>query len=240
MSTPTIIFDYDMTLSPGESLVDTIAMAIDDHPDRANLRERFEDLRLRWDVGTRSLSDLVSALWIVRAIHKIHIERYVAMRRDLPDDLAQMFTELRHRGVRLHIVSSAYLDWLLPIGRAWGFAPEEIHARYRFAWSGGAAHTFNMPHLCQPPSKGRIVNRLVRAGLAGAPLIIVGDGRDDLEAFETTNADLLLLARYYASKPIEGIDPHHPRIRHIVQRADLVDAVFASLDGHVTPPLRRR
>ncbi|MCW2244449.1 phosphoglycolate phosphatase-like HAD superfamily hydrolase [Azospirillum fermentarium] len=232
MSRPTIIFDYDLTLSPGESLADVIGLAIDSHRDGAELRRRFDDLQGRWQEGPRTPADLLTAFRLVRAIRRSHIDAYVDTRRRLPDDLGHVFDELRRRGVRLHIVSSAYRDWLLPIGRAWGFSDHEIHARYHLGWFGGAAHPLTVGHLLRSASKGRIIETLLRDGAAGRPLIVVGDSAEDLRAARHVAADGFVAAGYYAASPVDP--PALPGVA--VQRVGCRDALPATLLAAVARP----
>lgn len=191
---PTVVFDYDRTLSPGESFVDVVATAIDDHPRGAALREAFRSLRARWAQGETRLSDLPTVLRLFGAIRRRHVEAYVAARREPPEALSRLFAELRGRGVRLHLVSSSYRDWLVPIGRAWGFADGEIHARRHLSWLGGRAHPLNASHLREPASKAALIGALVRVGRAGSPMTVVGDGREDLEAFHAVGAAHMVVA----------------------------------------------
>ena len=185
---------------PGEGVVDVLGMAIDDHPRRAALRHDFETLQARWRRGEKGARDVPVVLRLVRTVGKRHIDAYVAARREPPEDLRRLFAELRGRGVHLHIVSSGYRDWLVPIGRAWGFSDFEIHARHRLSWIGGRAHLVNSNHLLRPRSKGRIIEALVRAGRAGSPMVIVGDGAEDLEAFRSVGADCFVQADYDVSE----------------------------------------
>ena len=230
MTAATVIFDYDRTLSPGESVVDVLALAIDEHPRRVELRRDFLALQARWRRGDKGLGDIPVVLRLVRAIGRRHIDAYVASRREPPEDLRQLFAELRGRGVRLHIVSSAYRDWLVPIGRAWGFADGEIHARHGLSWIGGRAHTINANHLLRPPSKARIVEGLVRAGRAGSPMVIVGDGAEDLHAFRSAGADCLVVAEYDLPdrQALLSLRPGEAAVR-VDCRDGLVDAIRSAL-----------
>jgi len=230
MIAATVIFDYDRTLSQGESVVDVLGLAMDDHPRRADLRRDFHALQARWRRGEKGLGDIPVVLRLVRAIGRRHIDAYVASRREPPEDLRQLFAELRGRGVRLHIVSSAYRDWLVPIGRAWGFADGEIHARHGLSWIGGRAHTINASHLMRPPSKARIIEALVRSGRAGSPMVIVGDGAEDLHAFRSAGADLLVVAEYdlLDSEALLSLRPGEAAVR-VGCRDGLVDAIRSAL-----------
>ena len=230
MTAATVIFDYDRTLSQGESVVDVLGLAMDDHPRRADLRRDFHALQARWRRGEKGLGDIPIVLRLVKTIGRRHIDAYVASRREPPEDLRQLFAELRGRGVRLHIVSSAYRDWLVPIGRAWGFADGEIHARHGLSWIGGRAHTINASHLLRPPSKARIFEALVRAGRAGSPMVIVGDGAEDLHAFRSAGADCLVVAEYdlLDSEALLSLRPGEAAVR-VDRRDGLVDAIRSAL-----------
>jgi len=202
MTGTTIVFDYDMTLSPGESLMDVVSIAIDDHRRSPEWRARFERVRKCWAQDRMRLPDLVSAFQLMRAVRRRHIEAYVNTRRQLPSDFVSMFQALRERGACLHIVSAAYADWLVPLGAAWGFQPSEVHARYRFEWFGGAAHPLNRYHLARQPSKSQVIRRLRETGEAGRPLIIVGDGAEDLEAARQVPAHCFVAADYFTPRPV--------------------------------------
>lgn len=230
MTAATIIFDYDRTLSQGESVVDVVGLAIDDHPRRAELARDFLFLQARWRRGEKGLPDLPVALRLARAIRKPHIDAYVATRREPPEDLRHLFAELRGRGVRLHIVSSSYLDWLLPIGRAWGFSDTEIHTRHRLSWFGGRAHPINSNHLMRPRSKTRIIRALVGAGRAGYPMMIVGDAAEDFDAAQSVEADCFVLADYYvpASEQRLPMRTAENRIR-VTSREKLTEAIRSAM-----------
>lgn len=197
MRIPTVVFDYDRTLAPGDSFVDVVTAAIDDDPRRAALGEAFRSLRERWARGDERLADLPIVLRLFGAIRRRHVDAHVASRREPPEEFARLFAELRRRGVRLHILSSSYRDWLVPIGRAWGFADGEIHARRHLSWFGGRAYPLNASHLLEPASKAARIRALVRAGRAGFPMIVVGDGREDVDAFRAVGADHMVVADFH-------------------------------------------
>lgn len=203
MAAPTIVFDYDMTLSPGESLIEVVNIALDDHRSSPEWRARFERVRKRWAHDRMRLADLVAVFQLMRAVHRRHIEAYVNTRRQLPNDFVDMFQALRERGARLHIVSAAYTDWLAPLGVAWGFRPGEVHARYRFEWFCGAAHPLNKYHLARRPSKSQVIRRLQETGEAGRPLIVVGDSMEDLEAARQVQAHCFVAADYFTPRPVK-------------------------------------
>lgn len=231
----TIVFDYDMTLSPGESLIDVVNIAIDDHRSSPEWRARFERVRRCWAQDRMRLPDLVSAFQLMRTVRRRHIEAYVNAHRQLPNDFTGMFQALRERGALLHIVSAAYADWLAPLGAAWGFQPGEVHARYRFEWFGGAAHPLNKYHLARQPSKSQVIRHLQETGAAGRPLIIVGDGMEDLEAARQVPAHCFVAADYFTPCPLkmgEEIDATPSgleirRVRHLQELPGLLLSMLA-------------
>ena len=48
----------------------------------------------------------------------------------------------------------------------------------------------------KPENRRLVIEALVRAGRAGSPMVIVGDGAEDLQAFRSSGADRFVVAEY--------------------------------------------
>jgi phosphoserine phosphatase len=196
-----VVFDYDLTLSPGESLVEVARLSFADRAGDNDLAARFDDGRARWASGQARPRDVADIIASFRAIERRHVETYIASRRRPTPVLAEAFAALRASGAELHIVSSSYADWLAPIGCLWGFGSANIHAAYRLGWFAGRAHPFTAAHF-RARSKAAVLRRLRQQGLLSGPVIAIGDTVEDLAMFEEGEAESFICADYFTPSPI--------------------------------------
>ncbi len=191
-----VIFDYDQTLVPEESLREVLNLSL--------LRRRNGEARIaalqarsrRFMAGAARPEDPLILLGALLSIRREAIDDYVAGALDRITPFAPLFRSLRQRGARLFIVSAAFHDWLSPIGAAYGFPTEAIAAN-RLRWIGRQVVGVADWALLTSVDKTALVRRWRREAALSGPTVMVGDGAGDLAIHTRGLAQGFVSASYY-------------------------------------------
>jgi len=195
-----VIFDYDRTLVPEESLLEVLKLSLRRHGD-ADVRIR--DLQARSDrflAGAARPADTLALLGGLLSLRREAVEHYVSGARETIAPFRPLFQTLRDEGARLFIVSAAFREWLTPIGASCGFAADEVAAN-SLRWIGGRAVAPGDWSLLKPENKTALVRRWRRDGVLRGPTIMVGDGASDLGVHASGLAEGFISASYYVRGP---------------------------------------
>jgi phosphoserine phosphatase len=169
----TILFDFDSTLCPDESLEVVLRASIGDDEERLGRVEAWTRRGMEGEVDFRT--SLESRLAIARptlgAVRRIGAELAGA----LTEGARECVDVLRDAGHDVRIVSGGFRDVILPSARALGLADDSVHA-VSAAWGAGG----DLDHLVDDgflDSKVEGIRRLDPAW--PRPIFGVGDGATD-------------------------------------------------------------
>lgn len=199
-----MIFDYDQTLVPEESLQEVLRLTLHRRPDGAARVAALQARSRRFMEGAGRPEDPLVLLGALLSIRREAIDEYVvgALARITP--FRPLFQSLRSRGARLFIVSAAFHDWLGPIGADCGFAAEDIAAN-RLRWVGRQAVAVGDWSLLASVDKTALIRRRWRGRAMNGPTVMVGDGASDLAIHTSGLAQGFVSASYYApGAPADG------------------------------------
>ncbi|MGE0434496.1 MAG: HAD-IB family phosphatase [Planctomycetota bacterium] len=190
-----VIFDFDSTLLPGESVQELLqSLVADDPAAKARIAQLVDD-GMNGRISFRESMEQRLALAQPTREQLTAFGRHLATR--IPDDARLLVAALRSRGHQVWIVSGAFLDLLRPAGESLGIAHDRIcgvDARWtdddRFegldAGNGFAdAKTDGARRLPHPWSR---------------PAVGVGDGMTDHALFSSGFVDHFIAFTAYARR----------------------------------------
>lgn len=192
-----VIFDYDQTLVPEESLQEVLKLSLRRRHDGEARIAALQARSQRFMAGAARPEDPLILLGALLSIQREAIDDYIAGALDRITPFRPLFRSLRGQGARLFIVSAAFQDWLGPIGAACGFPAEAIAAN-RLCWIGRQAVGVGDWTLLTSVDKTALVRRWGRRGAMSGPTVIVGDGASDLAIHASGLAQGFVSASYYA------------------------------------------
>lgn len=192
-----VIFDYDQTLVPEESLQEVLKLNLRRHPDGEARIAALQARSQRFMAGSHRPQDALILLSALLSIRREAIDDYIVGALDRIAPFRPLFESLRGQGARLFIVSAAFHDWLGPIGADCGFAAETIAAN-RLRWFGKQAVAVQDWALLASTNKAALLRRWRRDGALSGPTVMVGDGASDLAIHTSRLAQGFISASYYA------------------------------------------
>lgn len=191
-----VIFDYDQTLVPEESLREVLKLSLRRRHDGEARIAALQARSQRFMAGAARPEDPLILLGALLSIQREAIDDYIAGALDRITPFRPLFRSLRGQGVRLFIASAAFHDWLGPIGAACGF-PAEAVAANRLRWIGRQAVGVGDWALLTSADKTTLVRRWRRTGAMSGPTVMVGDGASDLAIHARGLAQGFVSASYY-------------------------------------------
>lgn len=175
---PAVIFDFDSTLIPGESLELALARAPGVGADELRRIEAITRRGMEGEIGFAE--SLEARLGIARPTRESLNELGTELARGLTGGAADLVDRLHAAEMEVWIVSGAFRDVLLPPGRALGIPDDRIHG-VRARWDDGGAFVGLVPE--DGFSCSKVVGaRWLRPGWS-RPAVGVGDGATDYALF---------------------------------------------------------
>ncbi len=174
----TIVFDFDSTLIPHESLELALARSPGVGADELDAIEAITRRGMEGELDFRS--SLEARLEIARPTSDGLSALGIELAGGLTDGAAALVHDLIDAGHDVWIVSGAFRETLLPVGRALGIADARVQG-VRALWDDDGAYAGLAPDNAFSSSKVEGVRQL--APDWSAPSIGVGDGATDLALF---------------------------------------------------------
>lgn len=222
-----VIFDFDLTLVAAESVQQVLALTLAGRVDAEARMERFAAVAANIATGKTSAVDLALLVRALAGLRHDHIRTYVdAMRSQLDPQIRTMMQTLAACGVDIHVLSSGYGEWIVPLGSAWGIQPRNITAN-RLMWIGRRAVCVAPSPLHGQSGKSTVIAQWRRRGRLMAPVVMVGDGAADYRAYQDGQADGFVSADYYTDRPLT-LEPGN--IARASDPAELAPCIEAVLD----------
>lgn len=221
--TGTVIFDFDLTLVPHESLVEVL---------RRSLVASNQAWILPYLTSPKpdSICELTHGLKTLRAgrealasIRRHHIDTYVLETLPTLDlRLTRLIKALQARGIKVCVLSNAYLEWLLPVADYLDIPPTQVWGN-QFYWGRNRIIAPRpSPLLVGHCGKAKLVQKRRQHNCLPGPIIVVGDGRADHHIFQSGQADAFIQATYYRVSPLPEVPQPSPWFQ-----AETIDDVSA-------------
>ncbi|MDZ4755229.1 MAG: phosphoglycerate dehydrogenase [Phycisphaerae bacterium] len=175
---PTLIIDFDSTIVQVEGLDELARIALADAPRRDAAIESIEAITRQGMDGTIGIDASLAQRLAVLRIERRHVDAVVKLLRSkISPSFRRNKNVIRRNADRIHVVSSGFRDYVLPICEELGIDPSHVHCN-EFTWSKDVATGFDRTKpLARPGGKAEVVRRLALDG----PVIAVGDGATDCE-----------------------------------------------------------
>lgn len=225
-----VIFDFDHTLVAHESTVEVLKSALQYCPQATARLARLAVIAPKALSGNASIRELLSLMSVVTHVRASHVSRYIENTiSSIHPALLETFRQLREEGVGIHIISGGYKEWIVPIAREWGIAPDNVMAN-RFLWAGKRALlTRPSPLLSAAKGKCEIVRQWRAAGRLPGRTLIVGDGVSDYQVYARGGVDGFVCADYYVNQRL-------PKLTGNVLRATNPDQVYGYIKALLDDP----
>lgn len=194
-----VIFDYDRTLVPEESLLEVVKLSLGHHPAAHAKIQTLQDRADRVLAGNARFDDLPMLLGGLFCVRRDAVRQYAETALDAIQPFQPVFETLRREGAKLFIASAAFGDWLVPIGARYDFPASAIAAN-RFHWLGERAAGPGNWALALSGDKTALVRRWRRSGVLKGPAVMIGDSASDFAIVAEGLAQGFVSAGYYADK----------------------------------------
>lgn len=198
----TFIFDFDSTLFAQETLESLINQVLRSHPDREAIVERIEDIGRRGMAGEIPLAQSLGQRLAVAPITRADIKTYARHAKELlPSILQPTLDALRARGQKTIVISSGFIEWILPLAERMGFDRGEVFCN-ALTFDARDRVTGVQPGnpLTESNGKALLTQELKESGFLTGTVCMVGDGMSDLLAAREGGADYFLGYGVYADR----------------------------------------
>lgn len=224
-----VIFDFDLTLVAAESVQQVLALTVAGQTDPRARMERFAAVAANIAIGKTGALDLAVLVRAIAGLRSDHIRTYIdAMRSQLDPKIRTLVQTLAACGVEVHILSSGYGEWIVPLGSAWGVKPQNITAN-RLMWIGSRAVCIAPSPLHRQSGKSTMIAQWRKRGRLTAPVVMVGDGPADYRAYRDGQADGFVSADYYTDRPLALETGNIARASDPSELAPCIEAVLGRL-----------
>ncbi|MHA3904709.1 HAD family hydrolase [Castellaniella sp. WN] len=194
-----VIFDYDLTLLPEESPLEIMKIAIAGRKNKERIIRHLENPPGKADSFMSKLIYFARIVWLIPRITRSHVNEYVRQRTPrLHPDLKRLLEQLRADGIRTHVISSAYQEWVVPVCSAWGFRNDDIAAN-KLIWLGHRAIFIGSLALHGRSGKIAVIRQWKARGKLEGTTIMVGDGIADRMTYTERVVDGFILAGYFST-----------------------------------------
>lgn len=197
-----IIFDFDLTLVPEESLVALLKLAFQGQGNETTLLAALNRLQQKSADSRLGLRDMATAIGLFSKIQRSHVTSYIQSRiHTLSPELHILLKRIREDGHILHVLSHGYHDYVAPLAFHWGFDVANVTASNHFFWFGRHACPLTRAHLLGPPSKSQIIRNWRRMGRLDGNAIMIGDAAEDCQTYQDGLVQGFICADYYTDRP---------------------------------------
>ncbi len=188
---PTIFFDFDSTVVTKESLDEVIASALADHPNKAAMTAQVEDITNQGMNGELDFKASVEARLAVCPLNRGHFEAVgEALKNHLTPGMAELFSWLSDRDWDIYIVRGGMWPSVWPVAEGLGLDQAHVFANgLRWDEEGNAEGPDPSNLLHTNYGKTPVIEWLADTRDLPLPLVLVGDGSNDLAAFKAGAID---------------------------------------------------
>ncbi|MEM6347255.1 MAG: HAD-IB family phosphatase [Bacteroidota bacterium] len=199
----TVIFDFDLTLIPHESLLEVLRIALCESQNLPLLERLQTSHALRSNKLSHSYTSFSDHIKALASIRMQHIADYfLDIIPTLDPKLLWLISELQAKGAKVCLISKSYWEWVAPIAQYWGISSDHVWANRFYWYQNRIVGPRPSPLLLGEQGKTKLVRRLKRAEALPRPIVMVGDGQADLNVFLSGQADAFIQACYFRETPL--------------------------------------
>lgn len=186
-----LFFDFDSTIVTKESFDEVINLALTDHPDQQQLMGRIEAITTEGMEGTLAFTDSLERRLAVTPLHRDH---FVSVGKQLTEHITEgmhdLFSELNAHGLTPYIISGGFRESILPVAHALGVPDHQVYTNTVTYSFDGAVETIDTNNVCYTnDGKAPVIAHIKQADDLTGPTCMIGDGANDLKAYELGVAD---------------------------------------------------
>lgn len=188
---PHIFFDFDSTIVTKESFDEVIAYALADHPDQATLTTQVEAITTRGMEGELAFTASLKERFRVAPLTRHHFEHIGAeLLHAITPGMTELFGELQHHNISTYIISGGFRDSILPVAKTLGAPDTHIYTNAVRYDKHENAVAIDETNVCfTNEGKAPVITAIAAAHTLTKPFVMIGDGANDLRAYELGVAD---------------------------------------------------
>ena len=188
---PTIFFDFDSTVVTKESLDEVIALALEGNPQKEKLTDEVEKITHQGMNGELDFKQSVEARLAVTNLNRCHFDKIgKQLQSALTPGMADLFTWLKSHGWDVYLVSGGMWPSVWPVAQALGLKRTNVFTN-GLRWDEHDRVTGPDPSNLLHTNYGKtpVIEWLTDTRELSKPLVLVGDGSNDLAAFKAGAVD---------------------------------------------------
>ncbi len=174
-----LILDFDSTIVAAEGLDEIARLALADDPDQEAKVLAIEGITREGMDGRIGIDESLRRRLAMLRIRRAHVDAVVKLlKKRISPSFRRAKAELRRNADRIHVVSSGFREYVVPVCAELGIAADHVVAN-AFQWSkdGVATGYDRQSLLAHPGGKAEAVRALKLSGT----VVAVGDGITDCE-----------------------------------------------------------
>ena len=188
-----VFFDFDSTVVSKETLDHAMARVLDAHPEKTRMVHEIEKITTLGMEGKLDFKESVKRrLAAVPLSRQILEETGDAMLDEITPGLPEAFAWLEQNGHIVCIASGGFIECVRPVAERLGLTDDRIYTnRFLYAEDGTVLGVDENALLWTSEGKTPVLNA-VRKDHPREKIVMVGDGANDLKAFESGAADIFI------------------------------------------------
>ena len=189
---PYLVFDFDSTFTQVEGLDELADIALQGHPDQAEVVAKIRLLTDQGMAGEIGLAESLARRLALLGAHRRHLAPLVArLQGKVSESIRRNAAFFRANADRIYVVSSGFREFIEPVVAEYGITAEHVRANtFTFDEAGNIIGCDAANVLSQNGGK---IRQLVLLDLHDGPVYVLGDGYTDYQIREAGLAD-----RFYA------------------------------------------
>lgn len=186
-----VFFDFDSTIVTKESLDEVIAHALATSPNKTELVEKVEEITNLGMEGKLAFTESLERRFAVIPLSRTHFE-YVGhmLLEHVTLGMEELFAELREKNISTYIISGGFFDSILPVATKLGVEKNSIFTNQIVTDADGNVAGIDTTSVCYTnDGKAPVIAHIKKTHALIGPTCMIGDGANDLKAYELGVAD---------------------------------------------------
>lgn len=183
---PTIFFDFDSTVCTKESLDEVIALALKEYPEKKGLVERVEEITNQGMNGELDFKESVHARLAVCPLNLVHFTLTGEhLKHCITAGFIELMAWLKAENWDIYIISGGFLPSIKPAIEILGLRTDRLFTNgLRLDAQENVTGVDESSLLWTNAGKTEVINYLKKSNSLTNPIVLVGDGSNDLAAFK--------------------------------------------------------
>ncbi len=191
---PTIFFDFDSTVCTKESLDEVIALALKEYPDQQHLVAEVEAITNKGMNGELDFKESVRARFAACPLNLVHFTLTGEhLKHCITPGFKTLLQWLKDHNWDIFVVSGGFMPSIKPAIEFLDLRLDRVYTNgIRLDEEKNVVAPDESSLLWTNHGKTEVINYLKDARSLKGPVILVGDGSNDLAAYETGTVDYFI------------------------------------------------